>query len=289
MNPSHHFPEKLGIIAGGGHIPGRLVSACLDLGITPFIIAFEGQTDPQLTEGHSHFWARLGGAGHIIRTLKKHAVQDLVLVGSIRRPCVKDIFPDAKALSFFAKAGLKALSGDDSLLRALRHFLEEEGFALHGVHKIARDLLTPEAVLTKVKPSEDQQADIERGVCVTQLLGRADVGQAAVVQAGVVLAIEAVEGTDQLIERARCLQRKGTGGVLVKTCKPQQDEDLDLPTIGLDTLKNAHLAGLSGVAVHAEHSLMMNRDELIEFADAHKMFVVGVNVDGFTAEEDGVD
>ena len=270
------LPPKIGIIAGGGDLPQRLMNACDEQGVDVFVVALEGHAAPDVVEGRYHLWSRLGAVGTILKALREHEVRDLVLIGSVRRPSISEIMPDMKAMAFFSKAGIKALSGDDSLLVALRGFLEEEGFNIHGVHKFAKDLLMPHGVLGKVQPSKDIWRDINRGVEVSQILGKLDVGQAVVVQQGLVLGVEAIEGTDQLLSRCTALRRKGAGGVLVKTCKPQQDRDLDMPTIGLTTLEAAHRCGLAGIAVHAGNSLVVGLDEIVAFANKNKMFVVGV-------------
>ncbi len=271
--------RRIGVIAGAGDLPIRLLKACDNQNIESFVVAFEGHADPMTVQGRAHLWARLGAAGTVIKSLKEHDVTDVVLVGAIRRPSFSEIFPDAKALDFFAKAGLKALCGDDAILQALRSFIENEGFRVCGVQSIASELLMPQGVIGRHKPTKGHFSDIERGLLVSQTLGKLDVGQSVIVQQGLVLGVEAIEGTDQLIERSSVVRRKGRGGVLIKTCKPQQDRDLDLPTIGLETIKRAHNAGLAGVAVHAHNALLLNKDEVIEYANAHKLFVVGVDVD----------
>ncbi|MCK5556178.1 MAG: LpxI family protein, partial [Alphaproteobacteria bacterium] len=153
--------------------------------------------------------------------------------------------------------------------------LEKEGFRLVGAHEIEPRLITPEGILTKKAPSPENKTDIEYGIKVVKALGRLDVGQAAVVQQGIVLGVEAAEGTDALLERCVGLRRKGRGGVLVKTCKPQQDTRIDLPTIGLRTIRYAWEAGLEGVAVEAGASLLLDRDEAISAANKLGFFIEG--------------
>ena len=166
------LPPKIGIIAGGGDLPRRLIESCDDAGIDVFIVALEGHASEDLVEGRYHLWSRLGAVGTVLKALREHDVRDLVLIGSVRRPSLSEIMPDMKAMAFFSKAGVKALSGDDSLLVALREFLEEEGFSIHGVHKFAQDLLAPHGVMGKIKPSKEQSEDIRRGVEVSQVLGQ---------------------------------------------------------------------------------------------------------------------
>ncbi len=275
--------KTLGIIAGGGALPEKLVHACDKKGIVPFIVAFENQTDPGIVQGHNYMWTRLGAAGQVISTLKAHDIHDLVLIGSIRRPSLAEILPDLKTAEFFAKVGLKAL-GDNDFLGIMRKELEKEGFKIHGIHKFAEDLLAGEGVIGKYKPKKGDRADIERGIEISQKIGVLDVGQSVVVQEGIVLGVEAAEGTDQLIRRCTHLKRKGRGGVLVKTCKPQQDRDFDLPAIGPDTVRNAAEAGLAGIAVHAGFTLLIDPQGVAEIADQNKMFVVGVDPSKFSSQ-----
>lgn len=270
--------KKLGIIAGGGSLPAKLLHACDEMGIEVFVIGFDGQTDPALTKGRHYMWTRLGAAGQILNTLKSHDIHDLVLIGSIRRPSLMELRPDFKATEFFARIGLKAL-GDNDLLVVLRGLLEEEGFQIHGAHRFAQDLLAPGGHVGKYKPKKDDWIDIKRGMSVALNLGGLDIGQAVIVQEGIVLGVEAAEGTDELIRRCKHLKRKGRGGVLVKLCKPEQDEDFDLPTIGPVTLKHAVETGLNGVVVHAGRSLMLEPQSVAEIADRYKMFVIGVHPD----------
>jgi DUF1009 family protein len=267
--------RQLGIIAGGGALPRLLLAACDRKDIEPFIVGFEGQTDPALVQGRNHMWTRPGAAGHILKTLKSHDISNLVMIGSMRRPSFSELMPDFKTIEFYAKLGIKAL-GDNDFLSALRALIEEEGFAVHGIHKFADDLLAIEGPIGKYEPKKDDWNDIERGLEISRALGALDVGQSIIVQEGFVLGIEAAEGTDELIRRCKHLRRKGRGGVLVKTCKPQQDRDLDLPTIGPETVTLAAESGLAGIAVDAGQSLVIDAVEVAQIADRHKMFVMGI-------------
>mgnify|MGYP002814772653 FL=1 len=268
--------KKLGIIAGGGQIPARLADCCEKKGIEVFVCAFEGQTDKALTQGRHHIWSSLGAAGKIIKTFKDHNVHDLVLIGSIRRPSLAELKPDIKTAEFFARIGLKAL-GDNDLLELLKDELGREGFTVHGVQSFMQDLLAPCGVLGKHKPPKALQDTIKRGVIVSQEIGRLDIGQSVLVQQGHVIAVEAAEGTDEMIRRAKAYMRKGGGGVLVKTCKPMQHKYLDLPTIGPDTIMVAVECGLSGVVIEAGSSLLLDPEIVRDIADRHKLFVIGID------------
>lgn len=266
----------LGVIAGGGALPGYLLYACERKNINSFVVGFEGQTDPGLVQGRNHMWARLGAIGQIINTLKAHHVQDIVLIGSIQKPSLFELKPDLWTAKFLARTGMRSL-GDNDVLSSLRKALEKEGFAVHGAHEFAQDLIAEEGVVGMVKPSKADWADIRYGFKMARAVGALDIGQAVIVQQGMVLAVEAIEGTDALIRRSKYLLRQGRGAILVKSSKPQQDTDIDLPTIGPDTAREAAEAGLAGIAIEAGNSLLVDPQRVAEIADQHRMFVVGVD------------
>lgn len=271
---------KLGVIAGGGAVPARLVDVCDRRGIVPVIVALEGQTDPALVRGRRHVWITLGKAGQGIDFLKENGVRDLVMIGAVRRPALSELAPDWRTVRFFARIGLRAM-GDDNLLRALREELEREGFTIRGVHDFAGDLLARRGAYGACQPGAQARADIRRGFAVAQALGRLDVGQSVVVQQGIVLGVEAAEGTDELILRCAALRRKSKGkddaGVLVKISKPGQDRDLDLPSVGPRTIELAAQAGLAGIAIEAGSALVLDVEEVVRLADADSLFVLGID------------
>lgn len=262
---------RLGIIAGGGTLPRRLQSAARAQDWPFFTLGLRGQTD---SATKPDAWTRLGAAGKAIDLLKAEGVDTLVMAGHVRRPALAEMKPDMRTLQLFARLGKRAL-GDDTLLRAVAHELEREGFRIIAPHEIDPTLLSPVGALSRRQPTELEQADIARGIEVARTLGQLDVGQGCVVQQGIVLAVEAIEGTDAMLARCQKLRRKGNGGVLVKACKPQQDTRIDLPTIGLRTLTRAYQAGLAGVAVQAGASLLLDQDEVRATADRLGLFVIG--------------
>ncbi len=267
--------DKLGILAGGGAIPARLVEACRAAGRDVFVLAFEGHTDPQTLRGVEHAWSRLGAAGTALDTLRRAGVVELVLAGPIRRPSLSELRPDLRGLQFFAKIGGNSL-GDDGLLSAAVAGLEDEGFRVIGIDDVLAGVLAEEGPYGKLSPDEQAVRDIARGVAVARALGAADVGQAVVVQEGIVLGVEAIEGTDGLLARCKDLRRAGPGGVLVKAKKPHQENRVDLPTVGTSTVRNAAAAGLQGIAVQAGGALIIDRAGVARAADKAGLFVVGV-------------
>lgn len=266
---------KLGIIAGGGPLPGQLVDACRRQGRDVFVLALKGHADPAVIGDAPHSWVRMGAAGEAFRLLRANDCKEICMIGPVRRPTLTDLRPDWRAARFFARVGARAM-GDDSLLRAVIREIEGEGFLVVGADSVLDDLLVPFGRLGRVEPDEQAEADIRRGVEVARGIGLLDVGQSVVVQQGIVLGVEAVEGTDALLTRCASLGREGPGGVMVKLRKPQQEGRADLPTIGIDTVEGAHRAGLRGIAVTAGGTIIVDRAGTISRADALGLFVVGL-------------
>jgi DUF1009 family protein len=269
-------PRALGILAGGGPLPGQVAAAARAAGRPVFIVGLEGYAEPAVIAPFPHAMARLGAAGTILGLLRGAAVQDLVLVGPVRRPSVFDLRPDAEGVRIMARIGRAAFGGDDGLLAAVVRVLAEEGFHIIGAHEIITESLGPRGLLTRAAPDAQAQADIDRGVAVARVIGAVDVGQGCVVQQGIVLAVEAIEGTDAMLARARGLARPGPGGVLVKLVKPGQDRRADLPTIGPRTIAACAEAGLRGIAFEAGGTMLTDRAATIAEADRAGLFLVGV-------------
>jgi DUF1009 family protein len=269
-------PGPLGIIAGSGALPRRLAESCRATGRAVFILALEGAADQATVADVPHAWCRLGAAAAGLDLLRANAVTELVLAGGVRRPSLSALLPDWRAAKFFARVGYRAL-GDNGLLSAIVKELEHEGFRVVGADDVlSADNVLPEGPLGGYVPDEDARADIEHGIGVARALGALDIGQAVVVQQGLVLGVEAAEGTDELLRRCAGLRRDGPGGVLVKMAKPGQERRADLPTIGPQTVTLTAAAGLGGIAAEAAMTLVIDRADLVRAADEAGLFVVGV-------------
>jgi DUF1009 family protein len=269
----------LGILAGGGLLPGAVAAAASGQGRAVFIIGLDGFADPTVLAPYPHALVRLGAAGQMRRLLDQHGCRDLVLVGAVRRPSMLHLRPDAEGVRILARIGRAAFQGDDGMLKAVIRVLAEDGYRVLAVQDVLTDSLVGAGVLTSRQPDAVALADIARGLAVAAALGRADVGQGCVVQQGLVLAVEAIEGTDAMLARAGALAREGPGGVLVKLCKPDQDRRADLPTIGPGTVAAARAAGLRGIAVSAGGALLVQGARTLAAADAAGLFVVGLSED----------
>lgn len=267
--------KTLGIIAGKGSLPGRIIDNCRRQGRDVFVLAFEDATDPSILEDVPYEYVRLGAVGHALELFRSAGVGQVVMAGRIERPSIADLRPDWKGTQLLARIGTSLFAGDDKVLRTVVEFFEEEGFEILGVEQVLDDVLASEGPLGNVYPDKQTQADIARGVEVAKAIGALDVGQAVMVQRGCILGVEAVEGTDNLIKRCAELKIAERGGVLVKVSKPGQERRVDLPTIGIHTIMALAEAGFAGVAVEAGNSLVLDRRELIMQANQLGLFVVG--------------
>ena len=268
----------LGIVAGKGELPGRLVQACQRKARPFMILAIQGETDPVLVEGLPHVWFPIGAIGKAIASCHEAGVTQVVMAGRIERPPLLGLFPDATGARLLARLGKSLFAGDNRLLSTVVGFLEEEGITVVGVEDVLDNILMPEGPIGRNLPDKQSVLDIEFGVRVAKEIGRLDIGQAVVVQQGYVLGVEAVEGTDALIERCEGLKMAPKGGVLIKVCKPDQEKRVDLPTIGVKTVENIARAGFAGIAAEAGRSLIIGRDLVERRANELGVFVIGFSL-----------
>lgn len=278
-------PGPLGIIAAGGAMPRRLADDVRASGRAVYIVAIREFAEAELYAGLPHRLVRLGAAGQLIEAFRAAGVRELVMLGRAHRPSLLALLPDAWTAAAMARVGRGFLTGgDDTLLRGITRVLEEEGFAVRGVHEVRAGLTAPQGLLAGAAPDAGQAADIRRGIAVLRALGPVDVGQAVVVQQGLVLAVEAIEGTDAMLARAGGLRREGPGGVMVKLAKPSQDLRLDMPTIGPVTIERAAAAGLAGIAIDAQRTLVTEREACVALAIQHGLFILSLDPEANTKE-----
>lgn len=268
------MPDPLGIIAGGGSLPLRVAQAASAVGRPVHVVVLEGHGDPTAYSGQSHVTLRWGLAAQMLSWLKQQGVREVVLAGNVARPSLLSLRPDAASMKLLGRIGRAAFNGDDSILRAVMKVLAEEGFEVIGAQALLTGLLPQAALLAGPMPDDIARTDITRGIAVCHALGTVDVGQSVVVQQGLVLGLEAIEGTDALILRAGALKREGSAPILVKTPKPSQSHLADLPTIGPKTVENARTAGLRGLAFQAGATILLERETTIAAAEAAGIFLL---------------
>ena len=264
--------RTVGLVAGRGRLPEQIIHLCNAQNRPLVILAIEGQTPEALVSKVPHRWVKFGEIEKALSFLKEHHVQDLVFVGGLTRPSLKSLSLDKTAAKWLAKIGLKAF-GDDGLLSGVLDLFKKEGFSVVGCHELLKDLHVVEGILGCHEPTSQDREDITRGQKVLKKMGSLDIGQGVIIEHGVVLAVEAAEGTDAMILRVKDLKKNPKGGVLVKLPKSDQSRSVDLPTIGPQTIKNAQAAGLSGIAIEAQGTLVVEREQVIALADKAGIFL----------------
>lgn len=271
---------KLGLIAGSGDLPIAVAQRCDAQRRPLFIIRLEGFAGPALSRwpGDEFGMAQIGG---ILKALRAAGCGAVCLAGNVSRPDFKALKPDLKGATLLPGIIKAATQGDDALLRKILSVFEDEGFSVEGADDILAGDTLSEGPLGQVRPSEEQIRDIRKAIHVAEKSGELDVGQGAVVCDGLVLAVEAQEGTDAMLARVATLPddlrgRPGAAkGVLAKAPKPIQDLRVDMPVIGSRTIEMAHAAGLAGVAGLPGKLILIDRAAIIEAADRLGLFVWG--------------
>ncbi|MGR7997531.1 MULTISPECIES: LpxI family protein [unclassified Xanthobacter] len=273
--------RPLGIVAGSGAFPAAVAESVRAQGREVVLFLIQGFADPAL-ERYEHHWFRLGSLGSVASKAKARGIQQVVMVGGLTRPRLRDLGLDWTMLRLLPRIAGLFRGGDNHLLSGVLQLVAEQGFTLSGAHEVAPGLLLPEGVLGGVTPSPQDRADVARGLDVIRALGPYDVGQGVIVVDGWVAAVEAAEGTDQMLARYGELRRSGRlrvsagHGVLVKAPKPEQDRRIDLPSLGPATVARAHEVGLRGIAFEAGGAIVPETQALVAAADAAGLFVVGV-------------
>lgn len=268
---------KLAILAGGGVLPQMIVEERAKQGEETFVIAFYGITDPEWIRSHPHQWIRLGQLGKALKIIKKQSSDKIVFAGHVRRPSWNQIRPDFQGLKMLWRLKRQKI-GDDALLRQLANVFAQEGCELVGANDILPQCLMPAGQLSSSDVTDADWKDIHFATSILTQWAKMDQGQSIVVQNGLILGIEAIEGTDELIKRCGMYKRPGRGPILVKIKKPQQDVRLDLPTVGEDTIRNAIDAGFAGIAVQEQQALFLQPGTATELADKNGLFITGFHV-----------
>ncbi len=265
--------ERVGIIAGCGRLPHLVAKGAKKEGKCVLAFAIEDEADPGLCDFVDNiFWIKIGQLKKLINMLKREEVSHVIMAGGVRKKLIfSNVKPDLAALFLLAKLKFR---GDDAILRAFAETLEKEGIkVLDSTTYISDQLATP-GVMTKKSPKGSQWKDIEYGKKIAKELGRIDIGQCVVVKNRVVLAVEAIEGTDEVIKRAS--RFGGDGIVVVKVAKPNQDTRFDLPVVGERTIECIKEAGGGVLAVEAKKTIMIEKSKMLNLANSFGIPVVGV-------------
>jgi UDP-2,3-diacylglucosamine hydrolase len=268
----------LAIIAGGGDLPQLILLARSAEAQKNLILAIEDNTPKALAESAPHVWFRIGALGAAMQHLQEQGISQIVMAGYIKRPKLSHIIPDAKGAALLKRLGVKLFSGDNRLLDIISQFFEEHGFTIVGAHEICKSHVATLGAMTKHVPHDAAMQDITLGRQVLQALSPYDIGQAVVVQNGHVLGIEAIEGTEALLNRVASFLDKEQSSVLVKAPKQGQILHVDMPVIGRDTVTLCQKIGIKGIAVGADATLLLGKEAVIADANSFNIFIYGFNV-----------
>lgn len=271
----------LGIVCGSGTVPFAVADAVMRRGRSVVLFPLRGWADAKAVASYRHNWIALGQFGRFCRLAKTEGCREVALIGGLVRPAVTDIRLDWATLKRMPQIVRAFRGGDNRLLTGIAQAIEDAGFRVLGAHEIAPEITAPLGPLGRRRAASADEIDIERGFALLAAMSPFDVGQAAVVARGRVLAVEAVEGTDAILARVAALRESGRialprgTGVLVKAPKWRQDRRFDLPSIGPETTAGAAKAGLAGIAVIAGATIVATPTQLVEVADRDGLFVVG--------------
>lgn len=273
--------KKLGIVAGGGGLPAEIADRCQRTGRPYFVIRLRGFADSG-TADHPSVDIGLGELGKVFKVLRREHCEVVCFAGTVARPDFSKLKPDLRGMAALPTIIAAARKGDDGLLRAVLDEFRKEGFVIEGAHEAAQSMTLALGCLGAVAPADQHGEDIQRALIAARAIGRLDIGQGAVVCDGLVLAVEAQEGTDAMLRRVRDLPEAIRGapgrarGVLAKAPKPIQSTDVDMPTIGVATVRGAAQAGLAGIVGEAGRLLVVDREETLALADDLGLFILGV-------------
>lgn len=272
--------RKLGVIAGGGELPVALAEHLARTQRPYFVARIAPMADPALDK-HPGVTHGLGAMGARMDALREAGCDAVVMLGQVPRPDLRTLDLDDVARGMLPALIAAMPQGDDALLRAVLSEHERAGFRVVGAEEVMAELLAPSGAWGAVWPTDAQMADLAHAAKVAAAVGAFDIGQGVVVCDGLVLAVEAQEGTDAMLRRVAELPltvrgvEKSRRGVLVKRPKPMQERRIDLPTIGVRTIENAAAAGLAGVAVEAGAALAVRRTDIVAAANRAGLFIYG--------------
>ena len=277
--------KRLGLIAGGGDLPKYVLAGAKEQGLETFTIILSDFADAEDFPDNSHPF-RLGDFGKLIKRLGKEKVDSVCFAGIVKRPDFKTLRPDLGGMKYLPGVIAAAAKGDDALLRHISSIFESKGMPLIAPQQFCEALLAPSGPLGDIDITPAHRDDAAQARDVAREIGRMDIGQGAIVAGGLVLAVEAAEGTDAMVARIRMLPENIRGteqarrGVLAKVVKPGQDIRMDLPTIGSSTILAASQAGLAGIIVEAGNAFILDKGRVAELANEHGLFVVGLPPNG---------
>ncbi len=267
--------DGVGIIAGQGLLPKMVYDECIKKGIRSKLIGLRGEINQKIFQDIVYDSFRPYDISQIFDYLNKNNLTKIVIAGRVNRANLSKLIFDKIGMKIFAEI-IKTGFNDNNIYLTVIKFIEEYGFKIISPNEIIEDILTQKGNMTNVPIDEQINIDIKKGIDILKGIILYDVGQALIIDQSLVLGVEAVEGTNELISRCAKYRNRNSGGVLIKMCKPHQDKRVDLPCIGPDTIKNIAKYTYKGIVVEAKKSIILASKDTIELANENKIFIYGV-------------
>ena len=272
--------EKIGIIVGNGDLPILLINECKKKNIKPYLVLLKGFANPQDYLFEDYIEIFFGEVGKAISFFKKNTIKKIIFVGGVKKPDLWNIHPDFKGSYLLMKILKSKIFGDDTILKTIINFLNKDGFDVISIDEISNSFKINLGLNGTTRIADNNyMIDIDLGIKVLKQLGDLDIGQSVIIQNGIVLGIECIEGTEQLIKRCKNLKYlQSRKPILVKIKKTNQTKKIDLPAIGKETILQLKDAGFAGIAFDSENGIIINYDETIKLAEENQIFIYGIKV-----------
>ncbi len=269
--------KNLAIIAGTGDLPTFIINKCKKEDIDYQVFLLDGEGYEHDYSCHNAIKLKYGEISKFIKIIKEKKLTNLVMAGGVTKPDLRAIKVDKKSASLVTKILAKKLLGDDSVLNTVIKFFEKEGLKIIKVNDFLSDITAKKGTLSKAIPGKNDLENIEIAKNAIKHISKFDIGQSLVMAQKQIIALEAAEGTDQMIKRCKELTiNYKNSAILVKTCKKSQSRKADLPTIGVKTINNCHKSGIKGIAIQANNTLILKKDDVIKKIDEYNMFLVAI-------------
>lgn len=264
--------NKIGIIAGGGPLPLVIGKNLLTKNYQVCFFCIKNFADTKIYLNYDFNEIELTSLTNILDSLKKNQISQIIMVGKVIRPSIKDIKFDLNTLSLIKDFFLES-KGDDQLLKVISIFFKKKGYPLFDWKSVCQDLFSSRDHLTNLKPSKIAYENLKKGLNIFKIIGNADLGQSIIVQNQLILGVESIEGTDELIKRCADYKRKQDKGILLKLSKYNQHNVLDLPTIGIKTLFNIKHYSYEGLFIEKNECIILEKEKIINFCNENNLFL----------------
>ena len=264
--------NKVGIICGGGDLPLSIGKNLINKNYQVCFLYIKNSADPKMYKNYENLEIELISFSKILNALKKQNIEKIILVGKISRPAIKDIKFDLNTIKIIKDYILES-KGDDELLKTISNFFYKKGFPLFNWKPICNELFTNTNHLTLKKPTTQAIKNKNKGLDIFKIIGRVDIGQSLIIQNQLILGLECIEGTDELIKRCNNYKKQGDKGILLKLSKYDQHNELDLPTVGLKTFKQLKNYNYEGIFIEKNNCIIIDKEKVINFCNQNNLFL----------------